>query len=323
MSTPVKKQPSAQSSQTSSPRDPDFSQKILEELYQYQEKNLIVVYVVWALTGLLGGHRFYLEKMGTGFVMLFTGGGGGIWWVVDAFLLPRLVDAYNQDQRQRRIQGLPPRALSFMPPKHKLSLPAKPEWADKRGGKGQLAAGAFVIFVSGCCLGAVTSMSGNVEVILAVVALMAITLLGARWEKMAEMPILNAFDRWNHRLKLYYFSTDPGNAYLLALRPLIGVFVAWRQRARAEVRLYLHLGAWFTILFTAMDLIEAYDGDSGINPGVLVGDMLTNLLMIYLFAAPIGAVLTTQQLLSRSDNVVWSLSGLGLAAVGIGGYFMF
>ena len=255
--------------------------------------------------------------------MLFTGGGGGIWWILDAFWLPKLVEAYNQDQRQRNAQGQPPRALSFMPPKHHVALPDKPEWADKRGGTGQLVAGAFVIFVSGLCLGAITGATGNLEVILAVVALMAITLLGARWDVLAEMPILSAFDRWNHRLKLYYFSTDPGNAYLLALRPLIGIFVAWRQRARAEVRLYLHLGAWFTILFTGLDLIEAYDGSFGISAGVLLGDMIQNLIMIYLFAAPIGAVLTTQQLLSRSDNIVWSLSGLGLFAVGIGGYFTF
>ena len=33
--------------------------------------------------GVLGVHRFYVGKLGSGILMLLTGGGAGIWWIVD------------------------------------------------------------------------------------------------------------------------------------------------------------------------------------------------------------------------------------------------
>jgi TM2 domain-containing membrane protein YozV len=35
------------------------------------------------LGGFLGLHRFYVGKIGTGILMLLTGGGAGIWWIID------------------------------------------------------------------------------------------------------------------------------------------------------------------------------------------------------------------------------------------------
>lgn len=37
--------------------------------------------------GVLGIHRFYVRKIGTGIVFILTGGGLGIWWIVDLVLL--------------------------------------------------------------------------------------------------------------------------------------------------------------------------------------------------------------------------------------------
>ncbi len=298
-------------------RDPDFSRAVLEDLYRYPEKSRVLALVLWLATGLLGGHRFYLDRTVTGFAMLFTGGGAAIWWVVDLFLVTGMVAEYNRDQEARKQNGLPPKALAFMPPLDGQPLPEKPDWADKRSGGSQLAGGAIVLFLAGTGLGAVSSATGNVEAIVAVLALIAITLLGARWDALATMPVLRSFDRWNHRLRLYYFTTDPGGPLSLALRPIVGVFIApWRMRARAEVRLYLQLGAWFTILFAVQDVFEASgSGPFGINVGLLIADLAQTLVSVYAFAAPIGAILTTQLLLSRSDKVIWGLSGIGILAI--------
>ena len=37
--------------------------------------------------GYLGIHRFYVRKTGTGVLMLCTGGGLGIWWVIDIIFI--------------------------------------------------------------------------------------------------------------------------------------------------------------------------------------------------------------------------------------------
>ena len=37
--------------------------------------------------GVFGGHRFYAGKIGTGFLMLLTAGGGGLWWLYDLVLV--------------------------------------------------------------------------------------------------------------------------------------------------------------------------------------------------------------------------------------------
>ncbi len=58
-------------------------------------KSNVVAYVLWFFFGLLGIHRFYLGKVGTGFLYLFTGGLFVVGWVADFFFMPSLVAAAN------------------------------------------------------------------------------------------------------------------------------------------------------------------------------------------------------------------------------------
>ncbi len=80
-------------------------------VYDAQKKSLVVAYLLWWFLGYFGAHRFYLGHIGSGVVMLilmlcslfltliFIGIFGvlivGLWWVVDAFLIPGIVKRSN------------------------------------------------------------------------------------------------------------------------------------------------------------------------------------------------------------------------------------
>ncbi|GAB2526307.1 TM2 domain-containing protein [Rufibacter soli] len=58
-------------------------------------KSKLAAYLLWFFLGWLSLHRFYLGKVGSGLLYLFTGQLLGIGWLVDAFLLSGMVDNYN------------------------------------------------------------------------------------------------------------------------------------------------------------------------------------------------------------------------------------
>jgi hypothetical protein len=289
-------------------RAPDFSRRVLEDVYRYRLKRPEVAWGLWLLTGIFGGHRFYLGKIGTGLLMLATGGGSGFWGFLDALSVNRMVREFNERQLEREKAGLPPQEMDFMPafPTDE-ELEGPPSWAPLREGRWRLAGDALVLLIAGTALGAISGARGDYEAITAVLALIAITVLGARWDP--TLPLLGELDRWSHRLRLYYRFNDPGGPLSLMFRPLIGPLTAWfRKQARAEVRLYLQLGAVFTILFTLVDVVQAW-GANGFQASALIGDLFVTFFSVYAFATPIGAVLTTHLLLDRKDEIVWALGG--------------
>ena len=78
------------------------------------DKSRSVALVLGVILGVFGAHRFYVGKMGTGFLMLCTAGGFGIWYLVDAIMIAsggfrdsdgRLVSRWDPDQSE--LTGIP------------------------------------------------------------------------------------------------------------------------------------------------------------------------------------------------------------------------
>jgi TM2 domain-containing membrane protein YozV len=61
-----------------------------------KQKSGGIAWILWLFAGGLGGHRFYLGKIGTGVAMLFTLGGLGIWAFIDLFLLQGMIRDTNE-----------------------------------------------------------------------------------------------------------------------------------------------------------------------------------------------------------------------------------
>lgn len=81
--------------------------------YDAIKKSVGVAYLLWFFTGVFGGHRFYLKKNGSAIgllalticsyllIIVLVGFIGliavTIWLLVDAFLIPSMVQQYNLD----------------------------------------------------------------------------------------------------------------------------------------------------------------------------------------------------------------------------------
>ena len=54
-----------------------------------------VAYLLWFFLGIVGAHKFYLEKIGMGILYFCTFGLFFIGWIIDLFTLGNQVDLYN------------------------------------------------------------------------------------------------------------------------------------------------------------------------------------------------------------------------------------
>lgn len=78
-------------------------QILIESRIANEQKNVALAYVLWFFLGLFSAHRFYLGKPGTAILQILSYliVIGAIWWIIDAFLIPGMVDRHRAQIRQQ------------------------------------------------------------------------------------------------------------------------------------------------------------------------------------------------------------------------------
>ena len=81
---------------------------LIEQRVTNASKSTGAAYLLWLFTGLLSGHRFYLGRPGTAILQILSYFilVGFIWLLVDAFLIPGMIQAHNHDVREQQIRLL-------------------------------------------------------------------------------------------------------------------------------------------------------------------------------------------------------------------------
>ena len=62
-------------------------EKLLKSSLSGSDSQWVVTLLLAFLLGIIGAHRFYVGKTGTGILMLLTFGGIGIWLLIDLILI--------------------------------------------------------------------------------------------------------------------------------------------------------------------------------------------------------------------------------------------
>ena len=78
----------------------------VERQYSSEQKSKLIAYLLWWFGGfgMLGLHRFYLGRVGTGIAWLFTGGAFFLGAVYDLFALSGMVDDQNYMNQLREVR---------------------------------------------------------------------------------------------------------------------------------------------------------------------------------------------------------------------------
>ncbi|TCT45081.1 TM2 domain-containing protein [Martelella mediterranea] len=90
-------------------------QILIEQRVTNEAKSTAATYLLWFFVGWAGAHRFYLGRNGSAIAMLLLNIVGwmtfafligiplvviwGIWWLVDLFLIPGMIDAQKNSVR--------------------------------------------------------------------------------------------------------------------------------------------------------------------------------------------------------------------------------
>ena len=76
---------------------------LVEARVANEQKSTAVAYALWFFLGILSLHRFYLGRPGSAILQILSYFiiVGLLWWIIDAFLIPGMVDKHRDKVRAK------------------------------------------------------------------------------------------------------------------------------------------------------------------------------------------------------------------------------
>lgn len=306
--------------------DDQVHDQLVRELHTYPRKNVRISLVLWVFAGFLGVHRIYLGQLGYGLLMMLTGGGLLVWWLIDGFRLRKMVEAFNEEQAKRQEQDQPPIGMEFVPVVTSDTFHSLPAWADRRLYKNgvkqsfsrllsELTADIVALLIFGYILGSITAETEYRAAAYAVIVMAFMINFVDYLLPYHNWPIARGMIHWDYKLRLYYHFNEPGKRWKLYLRPLFGILTApFNKKSRSEVLLYLELGSVFIVGRAIIGLYNGNTWDLIVNMDLLgfagswISGLFLGFITVFGFAGPIGAILMKHVLLRRPNYARWGLS---------------
>lgn len=78
-------------------------QILIEQRVTNEAESVGAAYLLWFFLGFIAAHRFYLGRPGTAILQILSYLIliGFIWWIIDAFLIPGMIQRHKDDVRRR------------------------------------------------------------------------------------------------------------------------------------------------------------------------------------------------------------------------------
>lgn len=295
-----------------------ISRALVDDLYRYPLRSYRTLFWLWLTTGLVGGHRYYLDHIRVGALMTISYGLGGILWLLDGFRLRRMLNAYNSQQMHRRTLGQPPLEMDYLPSVEPEALEQRPTWAKEGLLSGTaLVFDAIAVMLVSYILGIYTYESGAWEPITAIITMLILYNLSELLLPLRRFRLVQELLQWDYKLRLYYHYNRPPTAGGVLFKPLTAFFSIFTlpRRKLGEIRLYLEAGLFFSLLYHLFTLINGQfftlvaDLDFLTAAQEWLISLITAFAIIFAAAAPVGATLVKHSLVHtpRRDRLVLSI----------------
>lgn len=259
----------------------------LAEAKSANKPRYILTYTLWLFGGWFGLHRFYLRQWFGGLLYACTMGFLGIGWIVDAFLIPRMLKGKVEEDNALAKEAIE----ADIPIKEPIIAP----WAAEGGGllfKLQLFFGGLFLLFAPMVVVVFAVLFKQWTLLAVMVGILLFTnfldhvrqLLEHREEQIKKLPFMKQVIKHFNGFYDFYIENRPrGFLFYLFYFPFGFLTLAFSGRSREEFKLYLRVFAAISAALIVGTLSSYKDVYGSYVPvSIMISYLIANLLILFI-----------------------------------------